>query len=134
MKIRANLLMFDKLDRCNYIFPKDCKINVPPTIPITYPDHNTSIGVVTDFKRNDTYISIEAIIHFSGEDMLRKLLEEDENIYVGIYANQIERKIEDHHENIISMHILSVGLYFDDVYGDKSLRLELMEYEQNDQN
>lgn len=125
IKIKGNLLIFDKLDLIGYIFPKECKINIPEFIPITYPEHTKSIGRVTKVERDDTCIQIEGEIITPDEEAFREVLSEG-SLHASGYYNGIRIRVpkEDGVQVLESMTLKSVGLTLCDVYGDGSLRLE----------
>lgn len=125
IKIKGNLLMFDKQDLIGYIFPKECKIDIPEFIPITYPTHDTQIGVVTKVERDDTCIKIGGTIT-SNEEVFREALSEGSLYASGFYTGiRIHTPIENDIQVIESMKLSSVGItLLNDVYGDGSLRLK----------
>lgn len=125
IKVKGNLLMFNKPDLIGYIFPKDCKIDIPEVIPITYPDHIKPVGKITKVERDDSCIRIEGEIMSPDEEAIRKALS-TYDVYASGYYNHITIRVpvEDHIHIIKSMALKSVGLVSGDVYGDHSLRLE----------
>lgn len=126
IKIKGNLLMFDKPDLIGYIFPKDCKIDIPDAIPITYPEHHTKIvGRVTKVERDDTSIRIEGDIECLDEKAIWEALSTYDLYASGYYDNiDICVPIENPIQVMKSMTLKSVGLVRGDVYGDHSLLLE----------
>lgn len=123
IKIKGNLLMFDKLDLIGYIFPKECKIDIPEFIPITYPEHTQQVGKVTKVERDDTSIRIEGEIITLDEKAFQEVLSEG-SLHASGYYNGIRVPKDDGVQVLESMTLKSVGLTLCDVYGDGSLRLE----------
>lgn len=134
IKVKANLLRFDTIDHIGIKFPKDCEINIPESISIT--EHNNCsrcIGHITFTERNDLFIKIEGIIDFDFgdeiEDGLISLIK-NQDIYVGGYY-RINKESKEHKDSgtriMKSLDLISVGLYCDDIYGDKTTVLEVLE-------
>lgn len=131
IRTKSNLLKFDKYDKINNIFPKECVVTIPEFVPVTNfnsagPDHFEAIGRVTSHNRDDSRIEIETEINFKDEKLLRKMIE-DGHVYSGGYY-----KInESHRENgtlvLDNIELKSVGLYLDDVFGDNDLIMEVVE-------
>lgn len=120
-KIRANLLKFDIVDLMNIMFPKDCNIDIPTIIPITYPDRDCIVGHVSA-KRDDTGIVIEGLIEMNDE---MNCLFSDKDVYVGgqYYVHEFYKNSEGI-RMIKSANLTSMGLFEDDIYGDKTTLLK----------
>ena len=133
MKIKANLLKFDTIDRIRVSFPKECNINIPDYVPITHPNKDSRIGRATSIVRVDSGLMIEGVIMVEKEmsDAIRKLAN-DKNIYVGGYYRINKEHDEDGVRVIDDMNLVSVGLYLDDIYGDDYTSLEVITDEQHD--
>lgn len=129
IKVKSNLLKFDKYDRIGNIFPKECIVTIPEFIPVTNfnsagPDHFEQIGMVTSHTRDDHGIAIEATINFESEELLKKLITE-EDIYSGGYYKINKSHKENGVTVVDDIELKSVGLYLSDVFGDKSLKMEV---------
>lgn len=133
IKVKANLLRFDTIDRIGIKFPKDCEINIPESIPITDSNQRQQIGLVTFTERNDSFIKIKGIIYSYSDSVYENeliSLIKNQEIYVGGYyhINKESKEHEDCGTRIMeSLNLMSVGLYSDDIYSDKTTVLEVLE-------
>ena len=132
IKIKSNLLIFDKHDKIGNIFPKECIVTIPEFVPVTNfnssgPDNFESIGKVISHNRDGSKIEIEAEIICKDEVILEKLII-DGKVYSGGYykINKAHRE-EDGVLVLDNIELKSVGLYFGDVYGNNDLRMEVQE-------
>lgn len=130
MKLKGCLLRFDTVDNLGIKFAKDCKINIPEVIPVKIGfgvDEGKIIGGLSSIDKSDEVINIEMDI-IAQQDMMDAIKEviKDTDLYNGGYY----RIDEEHSENgvrvIDKMKLLHNGIFLDDVYGDKSLRLEVV--------
>lgn len=128
IKVKSNLLIFDKYDMMSNIFPKECIVTMPEFIPVTNfnsagPDHFEQIGMVTSHTRDDHRIAIEMIIDFKNEELLKSITEDD------IYSGGYYKINKSHKENGVTVlddiELKSVGIYLCDVFGDKDLKMEV---------
>lgn len=131
IKVKSNLLIFDKHDMIGNIFPKECIVTMPEFIPVTNfnsagPDHFEQIGMVTSHTRDDHRIAIEMIIDFKNEELLKKSITE-EDIYSGGYYKINKSHKENGVTVLDDIELKSVGLYLCDVFGDKDLKMEVKE-------
>lgn len=133
IKVKSNLLKFDKYDKNGHIFPKECVITIPKFVPVTNfnsagPDHFEAIGKVFSYKRDNYRIEIELDIRFKDEELLKKLIEAGE-----VYSGGYYKINESHRENgalvLDNIELKSVGLYLSDVFGDNDLRMQVIEYD-----
>lgn len=125
IKIKCNLLMFDKPDLLGRIYPKNCKIDIPRAIPITRTNHTEAIGWVTKIEHDYTSIRIEGEIEYPDEKAIREALSAHE-LYASVCYSDIDicAPTENPIQVIKSMKLCSVKLVPNDVYGDHSLLLE----------
>ena len=130
IKTKSNLLIFDKYDKNNNLFPKECVVTIPEYVPVTNfysagPDHFESIGRVTSHNRDGSRIEIETEIMSKGEVLLEKLIKDGE-----VYSGGYYKINESHRENgalvLDNIELKSVGLYLSDVFGNNDLRMEVM--------
>ena len=132
IKMKGNLLMFDKPNLNRFVFSKDCKIHIPDIIPICNVEESIDellagpIGHITSTTRSDTGIAIEGVLINPYEDMYRSIIKEP-GIYFGGYFECCESHEEDGVTILTDARLLSVGLYSYDVHGDESLRVKLVE-------
>lgn len=131
IKTKSNLLIFDKLDKIDYLFPKECVVTIPDVIPIV--NFNSDgfdciepIGYVTFCDRNNFRIAIETEINLKDEELLKKLIKDGK-----VYSSGNYEINEAHAQNSVlvpdNIELKSVGLRFDDVYGDDDLKMEVLE-------
>ena len=133
LRIKGTLIVFDKPDLIGHMFPKDCEITNPNNVPIlaldSDPISNTKqVGDATNFIRSDHCITFDGYINGKDEDTYKQLLKDP-----GLYCGGFYRRVKSHGENVLevisSMELCSIGLYLGDVFGDGSLRLEVVENE-----
>lgn len=127
IKVQATLLKFDTNDTIGVRFCKDCVCNFGQTVPITAPDHFHTVGMTESITRNDSSIVFDGVIHHEEISSGLQPLIKDQLIYCGGYY----RINKDHKENglrvIDDLTLLSIGLYVDDIYGDKTTILTIKE-------
>lgn len=125
IKAKANIIMFDKINRNCNIFPKNCEIDIPQIVPLRlgFDLDDPSIGFVENFCRDEKSVVADITINCGCEDVLRELMNEDK-VYVGGYYSHVEMHDVGHIKVIDSMKLRYVGLTYGDVYGDKSLLLK----------
>lgn len=133
IKVKSGLLKFDKYDKIGNIFPKECIVTMSEFIPVTIfnsadPDHSEQIGMVTSHTRDNHGIAIEAIINFESEELLKKLITE-EDIYFGGYYKINKSHKENGVTVLDDIELKSVGVYLSDVFGDKSTLVSCLEKE-----
>lgn len=133
IKIKGTLLMFDKPDLENRAFPKDCKIRIPDIIPISLVDKTGEllagpIGHITRTTINESGIAIEGVIICEGEDAYRAVIKEN-GVYFGGNYKVCDWHEEDGMDIYTSLRLRAVSLFMDDVYGDESLKVEIVEEE-----
>ena len=136
LKVKAKLIAFDKPDLNGHIFPKDCKITLPDNAPILTPDSDSIMnkkqaGIAANFVRNDDYVVFDGYIHSKDEDVYKQVIK-DPGLYCGGFYNGVKRHKENGLEVIDSMNLRSIGLYYSDIFGDESLRLEIVEDKENE--
>ena len=131
IKTKSNLLIFDKYDKNNNLFPKECVVTIPEYVPVTNfnsagPDHFESIGRVTSHNRDGSRIEIETEIMSKDEVLLEKLIKDGE-----VYSGGYYKINESHRENGVlvldNIELKSVGLYLSDVFGNNDSRMEVIE-------
>lgn len=85
----GKLLIFDKPDKCNRIFPKESKITYPDKCPVVldfrFSDLTACVGHASVMDCAD-YLSCDAVLNDSG---FKELLESDE-LYIGGFYNKIK--------------------------------------------
>jgi hypothetical protein len=134
IKVKGNLLMFDKPDLDNRIFPKDCKINMPDVIPISLVDKTGEclahpIGHIISTSRNETCLTIdEGVIIHPNEEIIETVIKEN-NLYFGGHFIGIDMSEQNNTYTYNSLRLLSVGLYLGDQFGDESLKVEIIKEE-----
>ena len=130
IKVNANILSFEVNDRIGINFSKDCKIDFEQNIPITIDnsDEIITIGSTNSITRDDSFVAFDGTI-IVDEDACALLSSaiKDQLIYCGGYY----RVNKDHEENGVrvldDVDLLTVGLYLDDIYSDKTTMLSLKE-------
>ena len=125
-KTKSNLLKFDKLDKIGNMFPKECVVKIPDFVPVTYPNHTQSIGMVVSHSRDTSRIEIETYINHCDEKTIEECIKNG-NLYSGGYYKINESHMENGIRVIDDITLKSVGLYFDDVFGDDDLKMEVIE-------
>ena len=132
IKAVCNLLMFDKPDKLGYQFPKDCEITIPENVPVE--SRGKTIGSAC-VNRTDSGLKCDITISFSEKDFEKEEDLLEEMIDSSVYAGGIYRLNKLHRENetmlVDSMDLLSIGLYCSDIYGDESLKVEVVNDDTN---
>lgn len=129
IKIRGALMKFGVNDTLGIRFSKDCVIDISNYTPITYLDRITTVGHVVSWEEDNSEIRFEGVIDNPSkpgfEDALRQLVEKQE-----LYSGGYYKINKDHYENGIrvldDIRLMSIGLYRNDIYGDKSTVLEIV--------
>ena len=88
-------------------------------------------GIATNFVRDDEYIVFDGYIHSKDEDSYKQVIK-NPGLYCGGFYNGVKRHKENGLEVIDSMNLRSIGLYYSDIFGDESLRLEIVEDKENE--
>lgn len=132
MIAKSNLLIFDKVDINGNLFPKNCRVDIPEIIPIAmFNNHGPFIGSA-EVTREET--RLVATIYFDKSNKKYEEIKEsiqDGDVYIGgyykVYGQYPGYKNENGSPVYDDLKLLGAFLTFDDVYGDGSLRLELVD-------
>lgn len=137
IEAKAKIIVFDKVDKCGRVFPKDCKIDIPEKVPVVLANGpftaSDIIGVTLKIARNDFDCETLLNINNLNEELLEHFKEHvtDDLLYAGGHFTQVETHIDDAGNTVIdSGKLVGVGIFFDDVYGDKDLKLEVVNNDQ----
>ena len=124
--VKGNLLIFDKRDVNNNIFPKKCNITLPEMVPVYIDDIYTLIGFITSYNVSDSKIEIRAKIHYIEEHLLKKVIA-DGNVYIAGCYRVNASHTEDGATIIDDLELLSAFITLNDVYGGSNdLKLEVI--------
>ena len=92
MILEGRILLFDVVNKNRDIFPKDCKIDIPEKVPLTWNfNHEKVIGFAKVIKDDKGLVASAEIMpneHFSEND-IRKVFE-DGKIGAGGFYNHIK--------------------------------------------
>lgn len=133
IKVKGNLLVFDKPDIDNRVFPKHCKVTIPGEIPIIAMggdpfDSSVRIGVINSTKRNDQGITIEGYINGRDEEIYATVIKDPGLYFGGFYRIGDRHTTADGMKVFESLDLRSVGVYAADPYGrEKCLKIEIVE-------
>lgn len=130
IETKSNLLVFDKPDKNGHIFPKECVVNIPAVVPVTHPNKESSIGMVTSHNRDGSRIEILTRINCPDVEIIKKAIEKGD-VYSGGYYKINKTHYENGIEVIDDITLKSVGLYLSDVFGDNDLKMEVINDEQH---
>lgn len=124
--VKGNLLIFDKRDVNNNIFPKKCNITLPEMVPVYIDDIYTLIGFITSYNVSDSKIEIQAKTNGFEEDLLKKIIT-DGNVYIAGCYKVNASHTEDGAKIIDDLELLSAFITLNDVYGGSNdLKLEVI--------
>lgn len=124
--VKSNLLIFDKQDVNNNIFPKKCNITLPEKVPVYIDDAYTLIGLITSYNVSDSKIEIQAKINGFEEDLLKKIIT-DGNVYIAGWYKVNASHTEDGATIMDDLELLSAFITLNDVYGGSNdLKLEVI--------
>ena len=100
MKLKARILLFDKVNSSGDIFPKDCKINIPDKVPLlwNFEQSKPAYGIAEVTRDEFGLIAIVETIdtQYISEELLKTLLDTCP-FGAGGYYNKI--KYDKLHEN-----------------------------------
>ena len=132
IKAVCNLLMFDKPDKLGYQFPKNCEITIPENVPVKLRGETIGSACV---NRTDSGLECDITISFLENDFEKEADLREEIIDSSIYAGGLYRLNKLHRENetmlVDSMNLLSIRLGYGDIYGDESLKVEVVNDDTN---
>lgn len=101
IKMQGRLLTFDRVDKCNILFPKDCKITHPEMLPILFNFDRSDVSTVlgnASITRDDSGLIVYAIIY--DEDIIKLLPEFNNKFPIGGFYTRLKDHI---HNNIRSI-------------------------------
>ncbi|MBQ8829670.1 MAG: hypothetical protein IJ022_06225 [Burkholderiaceae bacterium] len=111
MKLTGRLLLFDKKDLNNTIFPKDCKISIPEKCPVLMEyrrfDPSDCIGRAT-VERDDKGLSCDLDVWRFDPEQMRSVFNDE--IFVGGFYNGVESHNEDGIRVIDKMNLQAVSI------------------------
>ena len=100
IKMQGRLLTFDKVDKCNILVPKDCKITYPEMLPILFNFDRSDVSKVlgnASVTRDDSGLICDAIIY--DENVIKLLPEFNNKFPIGGFYT----RLKDHVHNNIRM-------------------------------
>lgn len=110
-KLTGRLLLFDKKDLANNIFPKDAEILFPERVPVLMEFNHDSISDIigaATVKKDDIGLTCDIdLFKFKPETMVSIF---DNNIYVGGYYNHVNSHMEDETRVIDKMVLQAVSI------------------------
>lgn len=85
MKIKGKLLNFDQIIMNDHMFPKDCKIDIPNEVPLTFDfsDSQKPLGVA-HVERTETGLIVTAYVFDNAAEMVKDF--ESEFALGGLYG------------------------------------------------
>lgn len=86
------------------------------------------IGQVTSYAVDDKYVKIEGVINTNLEigDAAKRLCNTD-SLFVGGHYKIVKEHFDSEVRVLDKLKLDAVGFYFDDVYGDKTTKVEVMD-------
>lgn len=133
IKATCKLLVFDKVDVNNNLFPKSIEIKIPEKVPLL-----SSTGFMVNpsdvignasVRRNETGLESDVIFYGGSEEFENSLKEliSEHKLYIAGYYIAVKSHEEEGIRIIDSMRLASTFITYADVYGDDDLLIQIKE-------
>lgn len=91
IKMTGRLLTFDKVDKCGILFPKDCKITCPETVPVLWNFDSSNADKIlgnATISRDDSGLICDVVL--CNNNIINLLSEFNSELPIGGFYNKLK--------------------------------------------